>query len=194
VNCVFGRPAVGRYASECGVFELIVKSLRTIGEPIDWLVFEKRRGGDARVVWATQVAAIILRAELSQTYKTDASFKQSGLIQEFIKVVGVLDALRRKRRNFAKLTVNTGDSNGSSTVAPTDALGADGDKLPYSMALYFILSALSDHSHDAEVDKLLKILQLTKEFASDAAFGKIRAASHLQFASPLRCLPSAQYH
>jgi len=174
VNCVIGRPAVGRYAFECGVFELIAKSLRTIGGPIDWLRFEERCDGDGRVVWATQVAATIVRADLSQTYKADSSFKRSGLIQEFIKAVDILDALRRKRRNVAKLTVNTGDSSGKrSTVTPTNASGVDGDDMPYSMALYFILSVLSDHSHDAEVDKLLKIVRLTKDFASDAAFGKI---------------------
>lgn len=180
------------------MFELIVQCLRAIGGPVDWIASEKRRGGDGRVVWVTQVAAAILRTELSQTYKDDASFQRSGLIQQYIEAVSVLDASRRKRRNFAKLTVNTGKSCGgeNTTAAPTHSLDADEDGVPYSMALYFILSVLSDHSHDAEVDKLLKIVKVARAFAADAAFGKMvvvlppAAFSAFQCKRARRCRPS----
>lgn len=185
LNCVVGRPSVGRCAFECGVFELIVETLRTIGGPIEWLAFEKRSNGDKRVVWATQVAAAILRTELTQTYKADAQFQRSGLIQEFVGAVNALDALRRNKRNVEKLTINT--ANGSEmddvgirrwhqAMALSDDIERSHEELlslVYSAVLYSILSVLSDHSHDGEVDKLLKVVQHAQEFASDAAFGTL---------------------
>jgi hypothetical protein len=193
VNCVIGRPAVAQYAFECGVFELIVECLRAIGGPLEWFAFGKH-GGDGRVIYATQVAATILRTELTQSYKSDPRFQRSGLVQEFVKAVGVLDALRTKRRNRAKLTVDTNATGGGgeAAAAPLSDLGTSSGsgssssggrpEEMYSPALYFILSVLSDHSLDAEVDKLLKIVRLAnkKEFTADAAFASELQRQHQQ--------------
>ena len=85
-NCLAGRPLLGPTALECGIFELVVAQLNTLGSPADWDSLSRGTAGRAGRIMTSLVH--VVRSFGGQAARPDlAALVSSGLFDLSVDAV-----------------------------------------------------------------------------------------------------------